>query len=84
MSYKAPALIRMTCFPVTAWSGADGFLKKRKGMPSGCARPTAAMNVSVYASKHILAVSGVLIGAGAVLLGLSYALSMRIYSRREF
>lgn len=38
----------------------------------------------IYASEHILAVSGSLLALGAMLLGISYLLSVWIYGRREF
>lgn len=38
----------------------------------------------VYASEHMLFVSGGMFVLGALMLGVSYALSVRIYERREF
>lgn len=41
-------------------------------------------NMLVYASEHILFISGGMLALGAVMLGISYLLSVRIYQKREF
>ena len=38
----------------------------------------------IFASEHVLAVSGGMLALGALLLGISYALSVQIYGKREF
>lgn len=45
---------------------------------------TFILDLLVYASEHMLAVSGGMLVLGAVLLGLSYLLSVRWYGRRDF
>lgn len=45
---------------------------------------TFILDLLVYASEHILAVSGGLFAAGGILLALSYLLSASLYARREF
>lgn len=45
---------------------------------------TLIFDLFVYASEHMPAVSGGMLVLGAVLLGISYMLSVRIYERREF
>ena len=45
---------------------------------------TLVLDLLVYASEHMLAVSGGMLALGAVLLGGSYLLSVRWYERREF
>ena len=45
---------------------------------------TFLFDLLVYASEHILAVSGGLLATGGMLLALSYLLSSWLYGRREF
>ena len=45
---------------------------------------TFILNLLVYASEHILAVSGGMFAMGGILSALSYFLSLRLYGRREF
>ena len=45
---------------------------------------TFIFDLLVYASNHILAVSGGMSAAGGILLALSYLLSVKLYSGREF
>ena len=45
---------------------------------------TFIFDLLVYASDHILIVSGGMFTAGGILLALSYLLSARLYGRREF
>ena len=45
---------------------------------------TLILDLLVYASEHMLAVSGGMLALGVVLLGGSYLLSVRWYERREF
>ena len=42
------------------------------------------LNVLVYASEHMLLVSGGILILAAALLMISYLLSLRIYAKREF
>lgn len=45
---------------------------------------TFILNLLVYASEHILAVSSGMFAVGGMLSALSYFLSLRLYGRREF
>ena len=67
--------------PMLLFGLASGLFLAFERMPGNEKRITSAL---IYASEHILAVSGGMLVLGGSLFAISFLLSVRLYSKREF